>query len=92
MRNVNLVNIRVEAEKPGSIAHAADWNMRNVIIATPTGGGPQLKDAAGVVLPQTPRSASTRRAATAQPGNAADIPPAQHLGLGNTDHGDGRDR
>jgi polygalacturonase len=90
IREVRLQDIRIEAEKPGTITHAADWKLENVIISTPTGAGLQLKHTVGVPQPELRKSATPPKARAAPPVGALPLNPAQRLGLGNPDHGDAK--
>jgi polygalacturonase len=55
MRQVRLFNVRIEAEKPGRIANAADWTMHDVVVATPTAGDVAVRNAVNVQLPRALR-------------------------------------
>ena len=52
MRNFILENVRLEAEKPGSVSNAADWTMRHVVVATPDAAPLRLSNATGVPQPE----------------------------------------
>ncbi len=52
MRNLELTNVRIEAQKPGRIANAADWTMTGVVVATPTGSQVELQQSQAVQLPR----------------------------------------
>jgi polygalacturonase len=52
MRDVRLDNVRIEAEKPGRIANAADWTMNDVVIATPGGVNVKITNSTNVPQPR----------------------------------------
>lgn len=51
IRGLNWKNISVEAQKSGSVNHAADWKMENVILKTQTGQNIELKNSTNIELP-----------------------------------------
>lgn len=65
MRQVHLTNVRIEAEKPGRIANAADWTMNDVAIATPAAANVKITNSTNVPQPRTVELKSSK--AEAQP-------------------------
>jgi polygalacturonase len=57
MRNLTLENVRIEAKRAGQIVNAADWRMKQVVVATPDGGQVKLKGCQGVELPTVEKRA-----------------------------------
>lgn len=53
MRDVRLVNVHIEAQKAGSISHATNWDMDNVVISTPDKSDVELKNTRRVQKPGT---------------------------------------
>jgi lysophospholipase L1-like esterase len=78
MRGVRLSDIRIEAQKAGSIANAAEWTMHNVVLATPEGENVTLKNPRQVELPKVIRADIDRPIA----GTTAHDPNPLMLGLG----------
>ncbi len=52
IHDIQLDNIFIHSSKAGSINHAADWIMRNVVLTTPDGSNLTLRDAIDVGRPQ----------------------------------------
>ena len=88
IRNVSLENVRLESARPGSLTHASDWRMKNVVLATPDGANLQLKGASGVPLPEAVKVASLLKA----PHPTPTLKAAQRLGLGNSADDDAKPR
>jgi hypothetical protein len=51
IHDVRMENVRIEAENPGEISNATDWQMKNVVLATPGGENIKLTDSRNVPLP-----------------------------------------
>jgi hypothetical protein len=51
IHDVQLEQVNIGAKKPGSISHAANWTMKDVVLATPAGGNLRLVDDQNVALP-----------------------------------------
>lgn len=56
IRDVRLEQVRIEAQKPGTISHAADWTMQDVVIATPAGHNIKLVDTENIGLPRATKN------------------------------------
>jgi polygalacturonase len=52
IHDVQLENVRIEAETSGEISHASDWQMKDVVLATPGGNNIKITDCLNVPLPQ----------------------------------------
>ena len=52
IHDVRLEKIRIQAQKPGSIAHAENWTIKDVVLATPAGANLELVDTRNVRLPR----------------------------------------
>ncbi len=51
MHDVRLEALRIEAKKAGTISHAENWTMKDVVLTTPAGGNLRLVDDKNVDLP-----------------------------------------
>jgi polygalacturonase len=58
LRGVSWKNVTIEAESAGSIAHAKDWTMENVIIRTMDGEPVRMEQCSNVQQPQIEKSNS----------------------------------
>ena len=52
IHDVQLEQVRIEAKKPGTVSHAANWTMKDVVVTTPAGGNLRLVDDQNVALPR----------------------------------------
>jgi polygalacturonase len=52
IHDVQLDKVKIEARNAGSISHAENWTMKDVVVATPGGGNVELLDAKNVGLPR----------------------------------------
>lgn len=52
VHEVRLERIRIAARTSGEIAHASNWQMKDVILATPQGSNVTLVDTSNVMLPR----------------------------------------
>ena len=63
IHDVHLENVRIEAQKPGSISHALNWTMNDVVLTTPSGSNVALVDTENIGSPQAIKAAAKPAAA-----------------------------
>jgi polygalacturonase len=79
IHDVQLHNVKITAQKPGTISHAADWTFTDVVFATPAGRNVRLVDVKNVEPPPVVRAGVN----VVTPASA--IPKPFSLGMGTTD-------